>query len=192
MKKYCFVVLGTLIFSCGHVPQIHYYTIDYPLVEKGNTPSRDILCVQTFKADPTYAQDKMVYKEEPYELKFDHYRRWFAAPSYMVTEKICAHLRSLQLFKHVTTQLPNDQDCLVLAGTIKQFEEVVGGIDHVARVALWVEIHDFPEREVCWAGLLYAEEPIMNNDITSIIEAMSLATKNCISQLAEKLADLPE
>jgi ABC-type uncharacterized transport system auxiliary subunit len=192
MKKYSYVVLGILIFSCGHVPQIHYYTIDYPLVSKGNTPSRAILCVQNFKADPSYAQDKMVYRAAPYELKFDHYRRWIAAPSHMVTEKICTQIRSLQLFEHVTTQLPHDQNCLVLTGTIKQFEEVVGSAAHIARVALWVEVHDFPEREVCWAGLLNAEEPINRNDITSIIEAMSLATKNCISQLAEKLADLPE
>ena len=102
----------------------------------------------------------MVYKVEPYELKFDHYRRWVATPSSLVTEKTVAHMRSLKLFERVTTQMPHDQNCLMLTGTIKQFEEVVGSAEHVARVSLWIEVQDFPKREVCWAGMLNAEEPI--------------------------------
>jgi len=187
MKYFPGLIFVLFLISCGHVPETHYFTIDYPLVSAENANGHGILWVKKFDSDYLYSQDKFVYQISDYEVKFDNYRRWVSGPAELLTLQAVAHLRASGAFKRVTMVQPRSRNWLVLSGRIKKFQENVKGTDHSAQVALWLQVTSVPERKLIWSGLLQQKVPIEGGSEDAILKAMSQAVQNIYSDLVMKL-----
>jgi len=187
-------VLATLsivvLFACGHVPETRYFLIHYQSEPQSMKKVGGTLVVKRFSSERIYNQDKFVYRPSDYEVKFDNYRRWTTLPSEMLTEQAVAHLRASGLFDRITMTPPSDFKFLELSANIQEFDEVVQGQDRVARIALWVSIKKFPERELVWEGLIKSEQPIVKPDTEGIVEAVSKATQVAFNKMTKVLSTL--
>ena len=188
MKKYLLGLVSVLLLiSCSHVPETHYFTIDYPLVPAENTNGHGVLWVKKFDTDDLYSQDKFVYQISDYEVKFDNYRRWVSTPAELLTLQAVAHLRACGAFKRVTMVQPRDRNYLVLSGRIIKFQENLKGTDHSAQVALWIQVTSEPGHKILWSGLLQQKVRIEGASENAILKAMSEAVQNGFSELVDKL-----
>ena len=141
-KSSLFILLSFYIFiACGKIPETHYYTLSYPSVENRTTsPKLDkIIAVKKFLADPPYDQDRIVYRESLYEVKFYNYRRWICSPREMLTESAVQHLRKSGLFAGVVHAQSGHSSHYVLTGRILQFEEWDEGVNWQAKIKLWLD-----------------------------------------------------
>jgi uncharacterized lipoprotein YmbA len=181
-----------VLFSCGHVPQTHYYTLDYPLAVDEHPARSGTLYVAKYKTEPPHDQDMLIYRPSPFQVKFDHYHRWIMSPADLLTQKTVDHLRALALFDRISLEPPRSSNCTMLSGTVKQFEEVIRGSARIARVELWIEICDFRNRnsDRLWSGSLSGETRIIEEGAEGIIKAMSQSTKQVLDDLADKLEKL--
>ncbi len=188
MKKYLLGFIATLfLMSCGHIPETHYFTINYPLVSSQNANGHGVIWVRKYDSDPLYSQDKFVYKTSEYEVKFDNYRRWVSTPVELLTLQTVEHLRASGAFANVTLFQPRQDTYLYLSGRIKKFEEVWWGDEHLADVALWINVAKAPEHETVWSGLLEQKVKIDGPSENAILRAMSKAVQNTLNELVEKV-----
>ena len=72
------LLLLFLISSCGSIPEMHYYMIDYTLKPAKETDVKHpvIIGIDIITTEPTYDTDRIVYRDSPFEVKFYNYHRW--------------------------------------------------------------------------------------------------------------------
>jgi len=189
MKKLLLIVLLFLI-SCGQIPETRYFTIDYDYTTPGSTGGKGMLFIKKIKSDPVYFQDKLIYKSSRYEIKFDNYRRWVLSPADMLTYKAAEHLRRKDLFERVTLVTPQQQECLVLSGLLKNFEEFVENNKRLAKVTILFKLQKNQDNKIIWEKEISSTVPINDPGVEGIIRSMSQATKQVFDELSENLSDL--
>ena len=184
-----FLFLLSILLSCGHIPETRYYRIDYPIVQQKATKRQSAVCINRFKADPLYSQDKLIYTTSRYEMRFDHYRRWITPLPEMLTEKAVQHLRASGMFNHVANDYPAKEYGLVISATIKRFDEDAQGDDHVAKVAIWFKIEN-SSHELVWSGLVEKESKIVALSADGVIKAFSDVTQMIFDELLINISEL--
>lgn len=186
------IILGLFILiACGKVPETRYYTLSYPSAESSNTAPKlnKILGVKKFLADPPCDQDRIVYRESPFEVKFYNYRRWISSPREMLTESAIQHLRASGLFAGVVHAQDRHSIHYLLSGRLLQFEEWDDGGVWQARVKLWLELQSMETRELVWQGYIESQIPVEEKNPLSVVKALNKAAEDCFQQLFEILSE---
>lgn len=115
-----------LLSSCGGVPETYYYTLAFDpatQLNDGHTPLPFALGVEKFQSEVIYDDDRLIYRDSPFEVKYYFYRRWVAPPRHLVTEKVVGYLSDSGLFERVTTYPSVVNVKYVLNGRLLAFEE---------------------------------------------------------------------
>jgi len=186
----CLLALLTVMIMCGHVPPTHYFTLEVPEREAASQPHAGTLCIYPFSASSHLSQDRLVYRTAPYEIKFDHYRRWIDTPAQMLTFKALDYFRVAGVFEQVSLHPPRGQKALILHGKVEAFEEVMRGAERVALIKIWAEIRDHGDQRLLWSGSLESERPITGSDAISIIRAMSESAGDLYDQILNVILKL--
>lgn len=183
-----------VLLACGGVPQTFYYTLAKSPVTPAETSGNHhgtlavVLGVEKFKAEAIYEDDRLIYRESPVEVKYDHYRRWAARPAQLVTDEIIRQIDSKRLFENVISVPATARVDYVLRGKILAFEEWDRGEQWFGKVAFKVELYEASSRRLVWSGDFDCETPAEKRLPVSVVQAISQSLHKCVEKLMLELA----
>ena len=148
-----------------------------------------VVGVKKFIADAPYDQDRIVYRESPYEVKFYNYRRWVNSPAEMLTEYAVSYLRSSGMFAGVCHAHSNQPVDYLLSGRVVQFEEWDQGNEWQAKIRLWLEVQSVPSRKIAWQGYVEKVVQVREPKPSSVVQALNKAAEGCFQQLTTHLSE---
>lgn len=190
------LVICCLLQACGGVPETFYYTIA-PLPvsaipaeannESGNRTA--VLGVEKFSAEALYDDDRIIYRESPYEVKYYHYRRWAALPKQLVTDEIMRRMQTAHIFRNVVSMPNGNQVDYLLTGRIISFEEWDRGEQWFGRVAFTAQLYDPATRQLLWSEVFEAETQAEKRIPTAVVEAIGKSLEKCIADLQKALPE---
>ncbi|MGH7496558.1 MAG: ABC-type transport auxiliary lipoprotein family protein [bacterium] len=180
------------------MPETFYYTVsnwNTPPLESENhhTPALDIvLGVEKFSAETMYDDDRIIYRDSPFEVKYYHYRRWAAVPRTLVTDEILKQLRASSCCREVVAYPAENQVNYTISGRVLAFEEWDQGEQWFGRVALSIQVYEPVSRRLVWQEVLQAETPVAKKIPAAVVEAIAASLQKCVSDLQKALvAGLP-
>lgn len=188
--------LCLLLQACGGVPQTFYYTVA-PLAlsemkENVNAkPSTNavVLGVEKFSSEALYDDDRLIYRGSPYEVKYDHYRRWASAPKQLVTEEVMKSLQAARVFREVTGFPGSAKVDYVLTGRVLAFEEWDRGEQWFGRVAFAAQLYDLAARRILWSEIFEAETRAEKRVPTAVVAAIGKSLEKCLADLQQALPE---
>ncbi len=190
MRLFVLIFFTFIILSgCGTVPEIHYYVIDYPISPKQvDNPMFDIvLGVTSFRSDPIYEEDRIIYRESPYEVKFYNYHQWMIPPKEMVTEKALSQLTASGLFSLVVPFPQYSQVDYLLRGTVKQFEERDKDKQWFAHVRLHLELINRDTGKLVWRNDFTQHTHVVSKRPIEVVRALGISLEACLRQATSEL-----
>lgn len=186
---YLFLILLFIFCSCGSIPEINYYVIDYPvesISDNSKAKFNVILGVETFETAPIYEEDRIVYRDSPYEVKFYNYHHWIIPPKDMVTDKVIGHFSESHLFEQVVPYPRFSQVDLICRGTLKAFEEWDVDNDWYARVKIHFELVSKKSNQLIWHHTVANKIRVPEKNTLTLVETMGKSLQGCVNEaLAE-------
>jgi len=167
--------MALLTMSCGSVPQTYYYRIDYERNSDNsvNHVVPSVIGVSQFKADVSYEDDKIVYRDSPYEVQYYHYRRWVAPPKKIVTERVVQDYQASGVFERVV-KLPSATVVdYILTGHVQAFEEWDERDTWYGVVTLEFELLDPSNLEVVWTKQFSEKTLVSEKEPVEVVRAIS-------------------
>jgi ABC-type uncharacterized transport system auxiliary subunit len=193
MSKRLFLIflVVPLLYRCGaNIPDIHYYLIDYPVSEETGETGRKYtitLGVERFDAAPLYEDERLVYRDSPYEGKYYHYHRWISSPEELITEKVIEQLNASHLFHQVVAFPKISQVDFVLQGSIKALEEWDENDRWFARVKLSFDLIDRNTGQVAWRKTFEQQNPVAQKTPAEVVKGINIAVQQIIVMVAKEL-----
>ncbi|HEX9975342.1 MAG TPA: ABC-type transport auxiliary lipoprotein family protein [bacterium] len=178
---------------CSTIPEMHYYLIDYPIFPKNNNgePILNVsLGIERFQATALFSDERLVYRDTPYEGKYYHYHRWITSPEDMMTDKAIEQLNASNLFSEVVPFPKFSNVDYVLSGTIKALEEWDEGDQWFARVQIAFELFDRNTRQGVWNKTIEKRNPVLKRSPAEVIKGINLSVQQCIDELSIQLKSL--
>ena len=180
-----------LFYLCGgNIPEIHYYLIDYPVTPttgKSEPVHQITLGIERFNAAPLYEEERLVYRDSPYEGKYYHYHRWITSPEVMITDKVTEQLAASNLFQQVVPFPKFSQVDYILHGTIKALEEWDEGNQWYARVQIAFELVDLKTRQIVWQRTIEEKNLVAQKIPAEIVKGINLGVQQCIEEAQKEL-----
>jgi ABC-type uncharacterized transport system auxiliary subunit len=188
----CFFLFAIcfLLQSCGGVPETFYYTLAFDnssTQNDGHTPLPFALGVEKFQSDVIYDDDRIIYRDSPYEIKYYFYRRWVAPPRHLVTDKVVSYLAESGLFEKVTTYPTAGEVKYVLNGRLLAFEEWDEQNNWYGKVALKASLYEPATQRVVWSGKFEHLQPVSKKIPAAVVEALSQSLKKCLEELTQTI-----
>jgi ABC-type uncharacterized transport system auxiliary subunit len=184
---FCFLLPG-----CGGVPETFYYMPAFessqPLND-GHLPLPFAVGVEKFQSEMIYDDDRIIYHDSPFEIKYYHYRRWVAPPRHLVTEKVLSSLADSGLFEKVTAYPSMVNVKYVLSGRLLAFEEWDEQDKWFGKVTFKASLYEPATQRVVWSGTFAHQQPVAKKIPAAVVEAISLSLKQCLDDLAKALAE---
>jgi ABC-type uncharacterized transport system auxiliary subunit len=181
-----------LLSACSGVPETYYYTLAFgpgqPLND-GHTPLPYALGVEKFQSEMIYDDDRIIYRDSPFEVKYYYYRRWVASPRHLVTEKVLSYLSESGLFEKVTAYPSMVNVKYVLSGRLLAFEEWDEQDKWYGKVTFKASLYEPATQRVVWNGTFAHQQPVSKKIPTAVVEAISLSLKQCLDDLTKALAE---
>ena len=183
--------IGILIFfvSCASTPNTHYYLIESaPVTKTAQSTPRDIsLAIDRVTAEMPYSDDRLIYRDSVYEIKFYHYHRWVKPPEMMVTDKIVEQLKTSHICKNVFKSPSPFPPDFILKGQIIALEEWDEGQQWFGRVRLSFSLMNVNSREVVWQQEFFHQTPIAEKKPVAVVQALSTSIDKCLADLVSSL-----
>jgi len=190
-----FFFLSFLLFiflsGCGGVPETYYYTLAFDSAAQlndGHTPLPFALGVEKFQSEVIYDDDRIIYRDSPFEVKYYFYRRWIAPPRHLISDKVVSYLSDAGLFERVTTYPSMVNVKYVLNGRLLAFEEWDEQNNWYGKVAFKVSLHEPLTQRVIWSDKFEHMQPVAKKIPAAVVEALSLSLKKCLEDLTQSLA----
>jgi len=187
-----FFAFCLLLSSCGGVPETYYYTLAFEPDKKLNddrAPLPFALGVQKFESEVIYDDDRIIYRDSPFEVKYYFYRRWVAPPRHLVTEKVVNFLSESGLFEKVTTYPSPANVKYILSGRLLAFEEWDEQNNWYGKVSFTASLHEPATQRVIWKNKFEHLQPVTKKIPAAVVEALSLSMKKCLDELAKSIAN---
>lgn len=185
------ILLVGIFAGCGSIPPMHLYTIDSTLNsanKDGGTVHFPIpVSVREFEAGLLYQDQRILYRESPYEIKYWNYHQWIAPPAEMATYLFKLYLQENRMFASVSDYPSPLRTKFVFHGQLLAFEEWDEADAWYAKVGLKLMLSDFDAKRVVWEKTVEKTERIPTRLPASVVQGISRALHAC---LEESIADL--
>lgn len=174
------------------VPDFTYYRLPAPqrLPEVAKPSFRHPIVVDAFAADGLYADQALVYAEQPdaQQLRQYHYQLWTDPPTRILQRRLVLELRRSNIAPAVTDELPESDPAIRIRGIILRFDRVPradGGFNAVVSLKLRAD-------DVHGASLVddyyRAEKPASGVDLKSTVDAFGAAIDIIFAKFHSDLA----
>ncbi len=179
--------------SCGGAPtSARLYTLKVPDAPRATSSAAAVVIgVEHFSADTPILDRRILRYDSPTQLKYYDEDRWVSDPTTLIPELAARILEQMGIARQARVFPWVESMDYVLQGQIVNFEEVVSGDEHEARVGLELTLRRFPGREMVWSGIFRAQQPVADDNIEAVVDALSAATdqvlKEAFTQLAKSL-----
>lgn len=146
--------LMLLASACGSVPVKRYYALA-PAASPDAGSTRPLcrlpLVVADVYAPPPFDQSKLVFRTDPYEIKFYNYRFWVMKPHRMVQRLLTERLTTRGLFARVERAILGSAKRLVLRTTVDAMgEETMSEGSASAHLAMRFSLEEPKHDRVLW------------------------------------------
>jgi ABC-type uncharacterized transport system auxiliary subunit len=177
--------------GCGGVPETFYYTLSFdhhPPFGDGQVVFPFALGVEKFQSEVIYDDDRILYRESPFEVKYYSYRRWVAPPRHLFTEKVIRHLSESGLFEKVVAYPSPTRVNYVLGGRLLAFEEWDSPDKWDGKVTFEVHLYEPTTQRVIWKAKFDHAQPAKKKIPVAVVQAISISMKKCLDDLTKALA----
>jgi ABC-type uncharacterized transport system auxiliary subunit len=188
--KYWFIFLISLIlFSCGQPPDIHYYLLDIsPNASDAPGSKYDgVIGIAPVTADEIYANDRLIYRDSPYEVKFYHYHRWVTSPVTLIESKLYSKLKKSGLTTSIVRPPYPIVPDLVLNTHLIAFHEKDENEKWFGEVTLSFSLVDLKKSTTIWQQEFSNRVPAQERKPQAVVEAINLAFEKCLEEMIKAL-----
>jgi len=171
------VALPLALCGCGGgIPPTHFYVLepqDVSRVETVGAARGLAIGVETFRVDPPYDQDRIVYRVdgESAEVGFYAYHRWAAPLARMLRGLVVESFRDASEIAIDAAASGAFYDCY-LDGTLVRLEELDVGAEQRVRMRLDLTLAASDGTEL-WSETLEAESSTRADDVREIVAEMA-------------------
>jgi len=175
--------------SCASNSNMHYYLIDFPVKPPATLTSKyqHSLGIEKATAADIIADDRLVYRDSQYEVKFYHYHRWVRSPIKMIDEKLTESLKAANFFKSVTRRPFRQAPDFILHTHIKSLEEWDQQEQWFGRIHLELTLTNTQTDEIVWRQDFKKEQPTKEKKPIAVIEALSSCVEQCLKDINTEL-----
>jgi ABC-type uncharacterized transport system auxiliary subunit len=179
-----FVLVLALGGCGGRLPQTHYYVLEPQDVPR-HDPATAVLGgwaigVETFRVDPPYDQDRIVYrvgKNSP-EVGFYAYHRWAAPLARMLPRVVAAAFGGISGMKSIEPIAPGRRYDAYIGGRVLAFEEIDTPEGHRVRVRL--ALHLSTDDEEMWSSTVTGQVALSSDDVGDVVIEMRSALADAL------------
>ena len=171
-------VAAVALSGCaGRLPTTHYYVLE-PSNVTATSPRHPGLSigVRTFRVDPPYDQDRIVYRvgQDSAEVSFYAYHRWAAPLARMLPRVVAVAFADMPGTKSIEPAVSGRSYDAYLDGRVLAFEEIDTAEGQRVRVQLHLSLRVNDEDEV-WSQTVTGHDSISTKDVGQIVESLRSA-----------------
>ncbi len=174
-----------LILSCSTtVPPATYYVLGSPQISAKPTPVAKFnytLAVVHFESAETLLRKSIIWQNDS-QLGYYSYQRWAETPAEMFSYRLYQRALESGLFRHVIWGSGTGEVDLVLKGKITSFEEIDTPEGRCGKVQAEVALLK-NDGTVLWSGLVGDTEPAAEENVKSVVSAITSATETAITSI---------
>lgn len=179
------------LFACGSIPQPNYYTLNFPDKPENNgtnhKPFSMTIGLSKFESGLLLEDDRIIYRESDYEIKYWNYQRWIAQPNIMISEFLIEYLKSHKIFAEVVKFPSQTRVKYVMGGKLLAFEEWDRDGAWYAKVAFEVYLRDYQNERIVWRNHYEKMLPVQQKLPINLVATISQALQDCFNNLGNDL-----
>jgi ABC-type uncharacterized transport system auxiliary subunit len=190
LKLFYYLLFFIILIGCGGIPLTHYYRIDYAM-PSGDSPRVVLpvtISVNQFESDVLYDEDRIVYRNSPYEIQYYHYHRWIDSPKKIVQEIVLKHLQSSGVFQRVVNHSEGIKSDYILFGKITGFEELDEGNSWYGLIQIAFRIQDQETKAILWENEFTQKTAAAKQEPAEVVKALSMSLKNVVEKAVGEMA----
>ncbi len=188
--KYLIIVLMLFfIFGCGKPPDIHYYLLDVSskTESKLNSKFDGVIAIAPVTADEVYTNDRLIYRDSPYEIKFYYYHRWVTSPVTLIESKLYSKLKKSGLTTSIMRPPYPIAPDLVLNSHLIALHEIDENEKWFGEVTLLFSLVDLKKNATIWQQEFSNRVPAQQRKPQAVVEAINLAFEKCLDEMIKAL-----
>ena len=194
----CGCLALALLTGCGKPPTRQYYMLNYvpPETMKGRAMQNPYACVirlREFSIEEAYNRSNIVYRTNPYELRYYNYKSWAVKPTRMLTDLFFRHLSSVQLVSGVVRRFDEGRKPdFELTGFIDALEEYDSENMLFAHISIRLTLTRISDGSMLYSRSFSRRKKVYTRETGLVIKEMSQIVEyiftEAISDIDAKLA----
>jgi cholesterol transport system auxiliary component len=198
----CFtVVCGCLALAlfagCAKPPARQYYMLNYmpPAMERRamQNPYACVIRLRDFSIEEAYNRSNIVFRINPYELRYYNYKSWAVKPTRMLTDLFFRHLSSVQLVSGLVRRFDEGRKPdFELTGFIDALEEYDSEDMLFAHVSIRLNLTKLSDGSMLYSRSFSHRKKVYTRETGLVIKEMSQIVEyiftEAISDIDGKLA----
>jgi len=194
MKKlriYHFYIIFAIFSACGSMPKTYYYSVEnnHQKVNSNRIELPYSLAISRFNADALYEDDRIIYRNAPFQVDFYNYRRWISPPPRMVAENVFQQYEASGLFNHVISMPFAAPFDYILSGKIHTFEELDEGEKWFGIVKIEFTFQNAKTNDVLWQKTISERTEINDKKTIKVVEAISKSLNKVVKESIQQLEE---
>jgi len=180
-------MLAAGCLTSSYTPSTYYAlapSIDVEAVDGGS----ESLGVRPLAAAQPYKRRQMAYREGPYTLGYYENDEWAELPADTVTRALMDAVVATQRFHDVGYAVDLAAPEYVLTGELRRFDEVRADDGWTAECEMRLVLRKGAQRDLVWADVLTAREPVESHAPAAFAAAMSRAIARLVRTAAAHIA----
>lgn len=189
--KYLIIFLISLIcLNCGQPPDIHYYVLDVSPKATSilNSKYDDVIGIAPVTTDEIYADDRLIYRDSPYEIKFYHYHRWVSSPVTLIESKLYIKLKNSGISGSIFRQPYPIAPDLILNTHLIALHEKDEGEKWYGEINLIFSLVDPKKNSTIWQQEFSNRVPAEERKPCAVVKAINQAFEKCLDEMIMVLA----
>jgi ABC-type uncharacterized transport system auxiliary subunit len=162
------IALAVVASSCAAPPTKSFYTLvntkqlQRPL---GSVPlCKRQLVVESVETAVPYDIDRIVFRNDEFEIKHFTYEFWVSPPRDMFTGLLTTRMERERLFDSVQTPIHAHRDYIGLIVTVDAIELIASNKQLEARLAMTLRLRDTKTDEVLWEHNFDTRQPVQGRE----------------------------
>jgi len=193
----CGCLAIALFAGCGKPPSRQYYMLNYvpPDIERRTmqNPYACVIRLREFSIEEAYNRSNIVYRINPYELRYYNYKSWAVKPTRMLTDLFFRHLSSVQLVSGLVRRFDEGRKPdFELTGFIDALEEYDSEDMLFAHVSIRLNLTKISDGTMLYSRSFNRRKKVYTRETGLVIKEMSQIVEyiftEAISDIDGKLA----
>lgn len=181
-----------LAAGCASIPVKKYYVVNYipeSLSDRNYPgPYPFVLRLKEFDIEEAYARPQIVYRRNPYELQYYHYRVWAVKPTRMISDLVQKHLSSANLVSAITRRYDEGlRPQYELSGMIEAIEEYDSEETWFAHLAIRFRLRRLEDGALLYNRRFDHRKQVFENQPDYVVKEMSKIMNYIMNQVAHDL-----
>jgi len=193
----CGCLALALLAGCGKPPTRQYYMLNYvpPDMERRTmqNPYACVIRLREFSIEEAYNRSNIVYRTNPYELRYYNYKSWAVKPTRMLTDLFFKHLSATQLVNGLVRRFDEGRKPdFELTGFIDALEEYDSENMLFAHVSIRITMTRISDGSMLYSRSFSRRKKVYTRETGLVIKEMSQIVEyiftEAISDIDAKLA----